>query len=154
MVSAALSANHVCFLSDITTPAPHQLNFYKFDALPDAQQTVSNHWRQYLINNEKEKKFGLHGDSLKFCMVTFNKMPWMGCCRFCLSVLRMKIQHIFTCNGQYISQVSNTHIQCIHSHNIKMNTKNVNGICVITNKIKPQGAHKTITTNTTRGSLL
>jgi len=27
------------------------------------------------------------GDSLKFCMVTFNKMPWMGCWRFCRSVL-------------------------------------------------------------------
>ena len=29
----------------ITTPAPHHLVFYRVDALPAAQPTVSKHWR-------------------------------------------------------------------------------------------------------------
>jgi len=29
-----------------TTPAPRHLIFYRLDALPDAQPTVSKHWRQ------------------------------------------------------------------------------------------------------------
>ena len=33
----------------ITTPAPHRSLFYRPDALPAAQPTVSKHWRQYLL---------------------------------------------------------------------------------------------------------
>ena len=32
-------------LQKITTPAPHQLDFYGTDALPDTQPTASKHWR-------------------------------------------------------------------------------------------------------------
>ena len=31
----------------ITTPAPHRSVFYRLDALPAAQPTVSKHWRDY-----------------------------------------------------------------------------------------------------------
>ena len=34
----------------ITTPAPHHSVFYRPDALPAAQPTVSKHWRQYRKN--------------------------------------------------------------------------------------------------------
>ena len=33
----------------ITTPTPHHSIFYRPDALPDAQPTVSKHWRQIII---------------------------------------------------------------------------------------------------------
>ena len=32
-----------------TTPAPHHSVFYRLDALPAAQPTASNHWRQTLV---------------------------------------------------------------------------------------------------------
>ena len=32
-------------LQKITTPAPHQSDFYGLDALPDTQPTASKHWR-------------------------------------------------------------------------------------------------------------
>ena len=37
----------ICTLSlqEITTPAPHQSDFYGQDALPDTQPTASKHWR-------------------------------------------------------------------------------------------------------------
>jgi len=39
----------------ITMPAPHSSVFYKPDALPAAQPTVSKHWRHlYQTNNERE----------------------------------------------------------------------------------------------------
>ena len=48
----------------ITTPVPHHLVFYRPDALPAAQPTVSKHWRQkylsYLIiylSPESRRKF-------------------------------------------------------------------------------------------------
>jgi len=34
--------------SQITTPAPHHSVFYRPDALPAAQPTVSEHWRHYM----------------------------------------------------------------------------------------------------------
>ena len=38
----------------ITTPAPHHSVFYRPDALPVAQQTVSEHWRQLKIGNDQK----------------------------------------------------------------------------------------------------
>ena len=35
--------------TQITTPAPPPLSFYRPDALPDTQPTVSKHWRQFLL---------------------------------------------------------------------------------------------------------
>jgi len=35
------------------------LNFYRWDALPDIQPTVSEHWRQYITWNQKLKKSGM-----------------------------------------------------------------------------------------------
>ena len=44
-----LQLNHVqaicTSLQKITTPAPHQSDFYAPDALPDTQPTASKHWR-------------------------------------------------------------------------------------------------------------
>jgi len=40
-----------------------------------------------MVKQYKNRESDLHGDSLKFCIVTFSKMPWMGCWRFCRSVL-------------------------------------------------------------------
>jgi len=41
-------ANHLHLTArrtrQITTPPPHQSNFYRSDALPNAQPTVSKHW--------------------------------------------------------------------------------------------------------------
>ena len=34
----------------ITVPAVHHLIFCRSDALPDAQPTVSKHWRQYIVH--------------------------------------------------------------------------------------------------------
>ena len=46
---------HVCksvpHTRQITTPATHQSVFYRPDALPDAQPTVSKHWRQTAERN-------------------------------------------------------------------------------------------------------
>ena len=33
----------------ITTPAPHHSDFYRLDALPDAQPTASKHWRHWIF---------------------------------------------------------------------------------------------------------
>ena len=48
----------------ITTPAPHHSVFYRPDALPAAQPTVSKHWRQpslqknyNIVESEVFKKF-------------------------------------------------------------------------------------------------
>ena len=40
----------------ITTPAPHQLVFYRPDALRAAQPTVSKHWRDQLTRVVREKR--------------------------------------------------------------------------------------------------
>jgi len=43
VASAGPYANHF-HLRQITTPAPHHSIFYRPNALPDAQPTVSKHW--------------------------------------------------------------------------------------------------------------
>ena len=52
----------------ITTPAPHHSIFYRPDALPDAQPTVSKHWRQsnwnWVPNDKSTVSAMLH---LRFC---------------------------------------------------------------------------------------
>jgi len=39
----------------ITTPAPHYSVFYRPDALPAAQPTVSKHWRQQTVHSKEYK---------------------------------------------------------------------------------------------------
>ena len=42
----------------ITTPAPHHSVFYRPDALPAAQPTVSKHWRHFVIFKKSDSLFG------------------------------------------------------------------------------------------------
>jgi len=56
----------------ITTPTPHRSVFYRPDALPVAQPTVSKHWRQAtgaLLNTHKQTRRHEYGDNRK--MATF-----------------------------------------------------------------------------------
>jgi len=51
VASAGPYANNLHLAPDRkTTPTPHDSNFYRLDALPDAQPTVSKHWRLCEIN--------------------------------------------------------------------------------------------------------
>ena len=53
-ISCAICKSAPCS-RQITTPAPHQSVFYRPDALPAAQPTATNHWRQLLYNKHKTK---------------------------------------------------------------------------------------------------
>jgi len=61
VASAGLYANTCTSLqTDNHTNTP-SLNFYRQDAFPDAQPTVSKHWKQSVIN-KKAKKLKRHAD--------------------------------------------------------------------------------------------
>ena len=48
-----------------TMPAPHRSVFYRPDALPAAQPTVSKHWRHYTTTHHYNKKITNHLDNFK-----------------------------------------------------------------------------------------
>jgi len=54
----------------ITTPAPHHLVFYRPDALPAAQPTVSKHWRDNIVSDLANKKF--HQAGIRLLLWYFN----------------------------------------------------------------------------------
>jgi len=54
----------------ITTPAPHRLVFYRPDALPAAQPTVSKHWRDNIVSDLANKKF--HQAGIRLLLRYFN----------------------------------------------------------------------------------
>jgi len=43
----AVASSFAPHTRQITIPAPHHWSFYRQDALPDAEPTVSKHWRQW-----------------------------------------------------------------------------------------------------------
>ena len=53
-ISCAICKSAPCS-RQITTPAPHHSVFYRPDALPAAQPTATNHWRQLQYNKHKTK---------------------------------------------------------------------------------------------------
>jgi len=52
VASAGPHASFAPYSRQITMPAPHHSIFYKPDVLPNAQPTVSRHWRQKQTSNE------------------------------------------------------------------------------------------------------
>jgi len=48
-ISWTICKNYAPHSRQITTPTPHHSTFYRPDALPDAQPTVSKHWRHMYI---------------------------------------------------------------------------------------------------------
>ena len=46
--------------NQITTPAPHHSVFYRLDALPAAQPTVSKHWRQCCMEPHLKSNVNVH----------------------------------------------------------------------------------------------
>ena len=57
----------------ITMPAPHRSVFYRPDALPAAQPTVSKHWRQQQYNNSEQFIF-LHN----LCKLGGGVLAWLS----------------------------------------------------------------------------
>jgi len=57
----------------ITTPAPHHSAFYKLDALPAAQPTVSKHWRHHncAMNMRNKSNWG----SKRICILGSKWLP-------------------------------------------------------------------------------
>ena len=67
----------------ITTPAPHRSVFYRPDALPVAQPTVSKHWRRNgpIAQKNEVENFSLH----QFACVEHKDVPTVSCWKTTLS---------------------------------------------------------------------
>jgi len=74
---------YVCS-TQITMPAPHHSSFYRLDALPDAQPTVSKHWRQILQDHNNKYYY----QATKGCFY---------CCSRYLSCVQSHYNDTFTC---------------------------------------------------------
>ena len=73
------------------------------------------HLKVRMVKQYKNRQSDLHGDSLKFCIVTFSKMPWMGCWRFCRSVLHNENTAIYVITSRIILQLSTPLISLVHT---------------------------------------
>ena len=64
----------------ITTPAPHRSVFYRPDALPAAQPTVSKHWRRWLLQqwqvNAGSAMLSAYLGSWTQTCVSKQRLPW------------------------------------------------------------------------------
>ena len=58
----------------ITMPAPHHSVFYRPDAIPNAQPTVSKHWRQSKPVSEYNKKLSYRRGTVR-CVVSTEILP-------------------------------------------------------------------------------
>jgi len=82
-----------------------------------------------MVKQYKNRQSDLHGDSLKFCIVTFSKMPWMGCWRFCRSVLHNENTAIYVITSENHTATFNppniisSHSNCIHLLHENNNTQ-------------------------------
>ena len=79
--SAGQYANHLHLTPcrQITTPAPHHSIFYRPDALPNAQPTVSKHWRQlltYLQWNTNKKSYVIWSIELVLESTLMSTVHW------------------------------------------------------------------------------
>ena len=81
----------------ITTPAPHHSVFYRPDALPAAQPTVSKHWRQRL--NYRSKSENLSVSSYPYIVSYYMHLLRFFCVpAFCLPTWFLIVQCILNCN--------------------------------------------------------
>jgi len=62
----------------ITTPAPHHSDFYRPDALPATQPTVSKHWRDFTCENSEKNK-------LTRTKVLRASKKWLNVILYCIS---------------------------------------------------------------------
>ena len=127
----------------ITTPTPHHSIFYRLDALPDAQLTVSKHWRQkwnvlatffyfqYKLRLSLSCRFCSMVGTFKRCMTaTFKQIFWCSQMKQLWLTMKKFLKYFFT-----VTVNARIYKQC--SGSVFNRNNNIKQICIAPGNRKP-----------------